>query len=249
MNPLFYPGLNANANANSENATSYIIPDTSLRHKLRVLMTQYSAEEIHLTLQQIFQDDYAFYQSLFVRPSVQAQVQAQGQTEVLPLPLLPMQQQTPLTQVAAVPLTNAEAPILNSSKIRPDTRIRIVKKPTAEAPTSDSVTVLIQSGGVEKEDSISVVSGDREKKAQIKRDQAEKEAAKYKELISKGIDPESLLTKENLKKWIETDGLTYAQIARDHVGLSALQVSNMAKGFGLKSVIAKKRAMIMSSRK
>ena len=124
-----------------------------------------------------------------------------------------------------------------------------MKKPTAEAPTSDSVTVVIQSGEVEKEDSISVVSGDREKKAQIKRDQAEKEAAKYKELTSKGIDPESLLTKENLKKWIETDGLTYAQIARDHVGISALQVSNMAKGFGLKSVIAKKRAMIVASRK
>jgi len=73
--------------------------------------------------------------------------------------------------------------------------------------------------------------------------------AKSKELVSKGVDPETLLTKENLKKWIDIDCLTYAQIARDHVGLSALQVSNIAKGFGFKSIIAKKRAMIIASRK
>jgi hypothetical protein len=67
--------------------------------------------------------------------------------------------------------------------------------------------------------------------------------------VSKGVDPEGLLTKENLRKWIEVEHLTYAQIARDHVGLPSVQISAVAKGFGFKSQIAKRRAMFLASKK
>lgn len=241
MNPLFYPSVNANANANSENATNYIIPDMSLRYKLRVLMTQYSSQEIHATLQQIFRDDYEYYQTLFSQAQIHTQTQTQTEAEPQPQPQ-PQQESQP------TPLTPTdETPISNTTKLRSDTRIRVVKRPVADAPTEETVAVVVQ-----REDAVSVasaISGDREKKAQMKKEQTEKEGEKYRELVSKGIDPESLLTKENLKKWIDTDGLTYAQIARDHVGLSALQVSNIAKGFGFKSIIAKKRAMFLAAKK
>jgi hypothetical protein len=240
MNPLFYPSANANANANTENATNYIIPDMSLRYKLRVLMTQYSSQEIHETLQQIFRDDYEYYQTLFSQVQAETQTQTQSQTQTQTQPQAQPEQESQ-------PTPTVETPISNTTKLRSDTRIRVVKRPVADAPTEETVAVVVQ-----REDAVSVasvISGDREKKAQMKKEQTEKEGEKYRELVSKGIDPESLLTKENLKKWIDTDGLTYAQIARDHVGLSALQVSNIAKGFGFKSIIAKKRAMFLAAKK
>jgi hypothetical protein len=259
MNPLFYPSVNAN----SENATNYIIPDMSLRYKLRVLMTQYSSQEIHATLQQIFRDDYEYYQTLFSQAQIHTQAESQTQTQAQVETQNQAQPQTqpqaqPQTQTQAQPQAQQESqptpltptdetPISNTTKLRSDTRIRVVKRPVADAPTEETVTVVVQ-----REDAVSVasvISGDREKKAQMKKEQTEKEGEKYRELVSKGIDPESLLTKENLKKWIDTDGLTYAQIARDHVGLSALQVSNIAKGFGFKSIIAKKRAMFLAAKK
>ena len=240
MNPLY--------STTAENATNYIIPDTSLRFKLRVLMTQYSSQEIQTTLRQIFQDDYAYYQTLFAPAPVSeapAPVTEDTPAAVAPAPVA----ESPVTP-APVPvpapapaLVEAEEPISNTSRIRSDTKIRVIKRPVAVEE------VVVATEAKDEEASVSVISGDKEKKAQMKREQTEKEMAKYKELVSKGVDPETLLTKENLKKWIDVDCLTYAQIARDHVGLSALQVSNIAKGFGFKSIIAKKRAMIIASRK
>jgi len=230
LNPLFNT-------TTAENATNYIIPDTSLRFKLRVLMTQYSSQEIQTTLRQIFEDDYSYYQTLFAVP-VPVVEAAPAPAASAPAP----ESATEAHESASAPNVSEE-PISNSSRIRSDTKIRVIKRPVA---VEEPVAVT---EAKDEEASVSVISGDKEKKAQMKREQTEKEMAKYKELVSKGVDPETLLTKENLKKWIDVDCLTYAQIARDHVGLSALQVSNIAKGFGFKSIIAKKRAMIIASRK
>lgn len=239
----------------NENATNFILPDTTLRYKIRVLMTQYSPEEIGTTLHRILEDDNAYYQSLVAyrqrqeqasppQPQPEAQPESQPHPPPQPQPEPQLEQQTPLTHVKeeADPV---QEPISNTTKLRSDTKIRVIKKPVQAPPMTPIPPAQLETN----EEEVSIVSGDRERKAQIKREQAEKESAKYKELVSKGVDPETLLTKENLKKWIEVESLTYAQIARDHVGLSALQVSNVAKGFGFKSLIAKKRAMIIASRK
>ena len=81
------------------------------------------------------------------------------------------------------------------------------------------------------------------------KEQNEKVEKKFQELQVKGIDSYSLLTKDNLKKWVDTDKLTYTQIARDHVGLPADEIATIAKGFGIQSHIAKKRAVIIAGRK
>ncbi len=57
---------------------------------------------------------------------------------------------------------------------------------------------------------------------------------KRKELEEKGIKPESLLTKENLQKWLE-DGLSYMRIAREKVGIPENEISTIAKTLGLQS--------------
>lgn len=61
---------------------------------------------------------------------------------------------------------------------------------------------------------------------------------KRKELKEKGIDPTSLLTKENMEKWLGA-GMSYNRIAREEVGLSEGIVSSKAKEYGLMSVVGR----------
>jgi hypothetical protein len=112
-------------------------------------------------------------------------------------------------------------------------KIRVVKKDTA-TPKPKPIAVE--------------VTTEKEKRALIKKEQAEKVKEKYAELVNKGIEPASLLTKDSLKKWVEEEGLTYAQIARDHVGLPADQIASLAKGYGFQSPIVKKRAMLFANK-
>jgi hypothetical protein len=60
------------------------------------------------------------------------------------------------------------------------------------------------------------------------------EDKKRKELEEKGISPKTLLTKENLKKWIEEEGRTYSYIAREFIGCRDSEVSAAAKLWGIK---------------
>jgi hypothetical protein len=61
---------------------------------------------------------------------------------------------------------------------------------------------------------------------------------KNKELLEKGIRPESLLTKENLTLWLGK-GMSYMRIAREETGIHENEVAAMAKNFGLQSDIKK----------
>jgi hypothetical protein len=70
------------------------------------------------------------------------------------------------------------------------------------------------------------------------RDAVEK---KRQELVAKGVKPESLLTEANLRKWIN-EGMSYLKIAKE-TGVHEVQVSNVAKSFGLQSKISRYVAM------
>jgi hypothetical protein len=76
---------------------------------------------------------------------------------------------------------------------------------------------------------------------EIKQEREEHLAAikkKRKELKEKGINSQSLLTKENMEKWIK-NGMSYNRIAREEVGLSEKIVASKAKEYGLSSVIGR----------
>lgn len=62
-------------------------------------------------------------------------------------------------------------------------------------------------------------------------------AEKNKELLEKGIVPESLLTKENLEKWLKS-GKSYMRIAKE-TGVYEGDVSRTARNFGLSSAPSK----------
>jgi hypothetical protein len=61
-----------------------------------------------------------------------------------------------------------------------------------------------------------------------------------------GITPSDVLTKENLRQWLEVESQTYAWIAREKAGCPETQVAATAKMMGLKSNISKKIGRIMS---
>lgn len=76
----------------------------------------------------------------------------------------------------------------------------------------------------------------------IKANQRKAVTAKFDELTAKHVDPNTLLTKENLESWLK-EGKTYSQIARDHVGLHESIVSKAAKEFGLESKVDRGKVM------
>jgi len=77
--------------------------------------------------------------------------------------------------------------------------------------------------------------------------QKEQEEKKFKENEAKGVKPKDLLTKENLKKWIEEDNRTYSYIAREYIGCKDSEVSAMAKAFGIENT--RKNVMIQNAKK
>jgi len=68
---------------------------------------------------------------------------------------------------------------------------------------------------------------------EMKEWQRGQEELKKKENESKGIKKEILLTKDNLKKWIEEEGRTFSYISREYVGCKDSEVSAAAKLFGI----------------
>ncbi len=70
------------------------------------------------------------------------------------------------------------------------------------------------------------------------REEVEKKKA---ELTAKGVKPESLLTEDNLRKWLG-QGYSYQKIAKE-TGVHEVQVSNVCKSFGLQSSISRYVAM------
>jgi hypothetical protein len=79
--------------------------------------------------------------------------------------------------------------------------------------------------------------------------QKEQELKKKQELSDLGILPNSLLTKENLERWIVHDSRTYAYIAREYVGLPEAMVSETAKAFGIQTEASKKRNEMIKKKK
>ncbi len=206
------------------NTTFYTPPEmfhteSTLRYKLRNLMLSHTPQEIYSTFRQMLEEDYAFLQSLFA--------------------VSPQQEPARSNPAPPAPPTQAQEPPVESTlrppKSRPDMKIRVVKKDTA-TPKPKAEPIAVE------------VTTEKEKRALLKKEQADKVKEKNAELLGKGIEPVSLLTKESLKKWVEEEGLTYAQIARDHVGLPADQIASLAKGYGFQSPVVKRRAMLFANK-
>ena len=189
--------------------------DSDLKWYLKELVSWYSLQEVHAAVDEMCKEEFAFLKKLY------------APTLVVPKKVV--------TASVAVPasLDQQEEP-----KLRPDAKVRVVKK-GLEAPApapSPSVSAPTQheSGLTDPKD--------------LKKWQKEQEDKKKRELDAQGINPASLLTKENLQRWIVEEKKTYAAVAREYVGLPDSMVASSAKSFGIQSDTTKKRAMIAASK-
>jgi hypothetical protein len=83
---------------------------------------------------------------------------------------------------------------------------------------------------------------------EMKAYQKEAEEVKRKENEAAGVQLFQILTKDNLKQWVEVEGRTYAWVAREKAGCAETQVAATAQMMGIKSTISKKRGIIMAGK-
>jgi len=200
----------------------------SVKQELRCLLASYSPKQVHVALLEIFKEDYEFLSSLYGSAPQAARAHKRK-----------------AAPVAAGPVVSEAEPVLaeESLKVTPGTKIRIVKKEEV-VPAEQEQDDKEEEEELAPEPKPSKFRSPRE----VRNWQKENEEKKYAELMSQGIVPESLLTQENLKKWLEKEDRTYAYIARELVGVSEGVVSSTAQKFGLKSSVNKKRAMIAANK-
>lgn len=134
----------------------------------------------------------------------------------------------------AEPQAEAEAepeetlPLPENIKVLANTKIRIIKK--SPEPTESTEPTPMNS-------------------KELRAWQKEQEEKKLAELQKAGVVPESLLTAENIKKWIEEEKRTFAFVAREYLGLPEARVAEFAKKHGVKSTISKKKAIVSAKKR
>ena len=204
----------------------------SLVQDLRYLIAAHSLKGVHEALQELMAEEYAFLSSVFQKGA--------------PPPAV-AEENTILESEAVAPAP----PPLNQKKLK----ITVKKAVEAPAPVAAPVPAPVAAPvpapapvpANEEEDGEPVqgYTGPVYTPQEKKKFQKDAEAKKHAELTAQGATLSSILTKENLKKWIEDEGHTYSWVAREKAGCPVAQVTAISKSFGIESKITKKQAMIM----
>ena len=208
---------------------------SDLRQGLQDLVAAHGIGKVYAELYGKMKEDYEFLREFF-------------SAEKAPRSAEP-KKKVPVAKAAAAPPAEAsDSADMSASSLR-DAKIRIVKKEVV-SPQPDPLELF--PAAVEEEvepaqppSKPPTFNTPKEAKAW----QKEQEIKKKAELSESGIEPHSLLTKENLERWILTDSRTYAYIAREYVGLPEAMVSESAKAFGIQSEASKKRNEMIKKKK
>lgn len=241
------------------NATSV----TDLKHSLRSLIASSSMEAVYTSLTQVMKEDYEFlqkfYSSSLATSSAAAPSSLAASSAVAAAPTTVLKKKVAKKSASSLVAAPASASSPEASpsalaqeqeapRIRADTKVRVVKKPTdpQDLPAA-AVTVAQPSVQPEAQPFVHAESGLRNPQEQ-KKWQKEQEDKKMRDLRATGVNPASLLTEANLRKWVEEEKKTFAFIAREYVGLSDGVVAAEAKKYGLQSDTSKRRAMIAANK-
>jgi hypothetical protein len=228
-------------------------PDRAVRH----ILAAYGVRSTYEAFQRIIQSDYEFLSTLFAQ-KIQEQNTEIPQKKKEVKKATPVTPSTPETTPSATQNKSEEQATNPFSVLKANTVIKVKKEGSSQPVNQpEEVHAPTTSEQLEEEEEpeqakppFSTSSPPKGMKVpEIKKWQKEQEEKKSAELKEKGINPESLLTKENLKQWIEKEGRAYSHIARDIVGLPEMYIGEVAKKFGLKSALAmKRRAAIVAAR-
>ena len=190
------------------------------------LVGKYGFKALHSRLNEIMRSEFEYLKTQFDAAPLQVQ-----QAQPLQQPEQPEQPQ---------PAQQTQLPVKTSKKGR--------KPYTKKSKTAAAVTEPIVSEEPEIKDVIVVAPVERQgfrDPKEVKAFQKAAEEAKHKENVAAGIDVSKILTKENLKQWIEQEGHTYAWVAREKAGCPDTQVAATAQMMGVKSKISKRRGIVM----
>lgn len=186
------------------------------------LIAKYGFKNLHIRLEELMHEEYSYFQLKF---------------QSLP----------PVVQVEQVKQIQPFLPKKKERKVR-------VKKPLQTSQLQSKPVELKQMEDVqlslEKIEMKDVIVNVSEKTfrdpKEMKEFQKNAVETKRKENEAAGFQPSHFLTNENLKKWIEDEGQTYAWVAREKAGCPETQVSATAQMMGIKSRISKKMGRTMT---
>lgn len=184
------------------------------------LVGKYGFKSLHSRLSEIMKSEYEYLKSQF--------------------PL----ENPPVNQIIKAPLQPQVEVITGKRKYtKKPKQVQQVQLP----PVEETVTISESS---EIKDILVVTpvqNGYRDPK-EMKAFQKAGEEERHKLNQAAGVQLSQILIKENLKQWIETEGHTYAWVAREKAGCPDTQVAATAQMMGVKSTFSKKRAMMINRR-
>ena len=192
---------------------------SGLRKDLRELIAKYGLPVVYGELQAEMRETFDFLRTIYDPPK---------NNLIIPMAnTIPDRIATPAHKPIQVFLT-VDPPELELSASEEASMMETVEEHTEPRdPTLKDVIIQAKA-------EMNKPSGEKFSKAKHK----EEVLKKHKELTEKGLKPESLLTKENLTKWLG-DGMSYMRIAREITGVPDNEIAAIAKTFGLQSDIKK----------
>ena len=206
---------------------------------LYVLIANYGFKSLHTRLMEVMKEEYDFLHSHFAAPPVNVVcAESQIPTTVNSTNEIPMVQEVPVIQeVKEIKETQKKVRKYN---VRKNVKV-------APVPVESSVIVALNP---EVKDVVVTAPAERNgyrdpKEVKAYQKASEDERRKLNEKA--GIQISQVLTKENLKQWIEVEGRTYAWVAREKAGCADTQVAATAQMMGVKSTISKKRGIMMGN--
>lgn len=195
---------------------------SSIRTDIRTLVAKYGFAAVHAELQAEMRETFDFLRQFYEPPK---------NNLVIPVAeTIPDHAATPHHKPITVTVDILEPPHLELSSEEETDMTEPVQQPVPEVNKSSTLKEVV----IQAKKEMAQENGEKFSKAKHR----EEVIKKNKELLEKGIRPESLLTKENLSKWLG-EGMSYMRIARECVGVHENEVAALAKTFGLQSDIKK----------
>lgn len=199
---------------------------SSIRQDIRELIAKYGIQAVHAELQAEMKEMYSFLRQFYEPPKNNLVIPV-GET-------IPDRIVTPhfkpitvvLPDVPSLELATGQKHEHQSTDEVADDRVALEEH---HDPSLKEVIVQAKSEMTKQFN-----TGEKFSKAKHR----EEVLKKHKEFTEKGIRPESLLTKENLAKWLG-EGMSYMRIAREQTGVHENEIATIAKTFGLQSDIKK----------
>ena len=216
----------------------------SLRDILRDLSAKHSLIQMHTELLSMMKEEYAALKEFFA-PSNQEQEKEQKSKP---------KQKRGVVEEPAVEASPAvkeqekekeqeqdQSQTTESLRVIANTKIRIVKKEALPEPEPKPAS---QEQEQQKEQEKEQTQTSKDLKAW----QKEQEQKKLAQLTAQGVNPETLLTVDSIKKWILDEKRTFAYVAREYLGMPESKVADFARKHNVKSTISKNRAIIAAKK-